>query len=77
MSNHKPKTTEEPYGNIELCTVKNTLFELASELDKSDPSLDLRDIREIMHDLVNVKYRSYDRMHEFTSKIKEKCIVDS
>ena len=77
MSKHKPKIIEEPYDEIGLCTVKNTLFELASELDKSEPSLDLRDIRDIMHDLVNVKYRSFDRMHEFTSKIKEKCIVDS
>jgi hypothetical protein len=77
MPKHIPKKTEEPYDNIGLCTVKNTLFELESELDKSDPSLDLRDIREIMHDLVNVKYRSYDRMHEFTGKIKEKCIIES
>jgi hypothetical protein len=76
MSNHKPKATEEPYGNIELCTVKNTLFELMSELDKSSPSLDFGDIREIMHDLVNVKYRSYYKMHEFTGKIKERCIME-
>lgn len=67
----------EPYNNIELCTVKETLFELASELDNHNPRFDIRDIREIIHDLVNIKYRSTDRMHEFTGAIKTKCITEN
>ena len=70
------KTEPEPYGKIELCTVQDTLFELASELDNPSSTLDIRDIREIMHDLVNVKYRSTDRMHKFTGTIKTKCITE-
>lgn len=67
---------EEPYDDISLCTVKNTLFELASELDSPSPRFDIRDIREILHDLVNVKFRSTDRMHPFTGTIKNKCITE-
>ena len=73
----KIKKIEEPYNNIELCTVKEALYELASELDNPDTDLSLRDIREIMHDLVNVRYRSTDRMHRFTGTIKERCILES
>ncbi len=71
------KNIEEPYGSIELCTVKEAILELASELDNPEPNLNLKDIREIMHDLVNVKYRSTDRMHRFTGHIKEICILES
>ena len=71
------KIKPEPYNNIELCTVQDTLFELASELDNPTPRFNLEDIREIMHDLVNVKYRSIERMHEFTAAIKTKCITES
>ena len=67
---------EEPYDNISLCTVKNTLFELAGELDSSSPRFNLEDVREIMHDLVNVRFRSTDRMHPFTGAIKTKCIIE-
>lgn len=67
---------EEPYDDIGLCTVKNTLFELADELDSPTPRFSLRDVGEIMHDLVNVKYRNTDRMHPFTGTIKTKCITE-
>ncbi len=73
----KIKQKIDPYGDITLCTVKDALFELASELDNDTPKFNLEDIREIMHDLVNVEYRSTDRMHKFTGAIKTKCIIEN
>ncbi len=57
--------------------MKDVLFELASELDNDTPKFDLEDIREIMHDLVNVQYRNTDRMHKFAGSIKTKCIIEN
>lgn len=64
----------EPLDKISQCTIEYTLFELSKELRKSRPEINMEDIKDIIGDLVNVRYRSEDRMHEFTKKIKIDCI---